>query len=68
MLLLRDDWILRDASQSGPHLVELPFGPAILIFVAIGLISYGLYSFVRARRAPGRPARSARPAATRDGR
>ena len=26
MLLLRDDWILRDASQSGPHLVELPFG------------------------------------------
>ncbi|MDO9458302.1 DUF6758 family protein [Nocardioides sp.] len=26
MLLLRDDWILRDTSQSGPHLVELPFG------------------------------------------
>ena len=26
MLLLRDDWILRDASLSGPHLVELPFG------------------------------------------
>lgn len=26
MLLLRDDWILRDASQSGPHLVEMPFG------------------------------------------
>ena len=26
MLLLRDDWILRDASRSGPHLVELPFG------------------------------------------
>ena len=26
VLLLRDDWILRDASQSGPHLVELPFG------------------------------------------
>jgi hypothetical protein len=26
MLLLRDDWILKDASQSGPHLVELPFG------------------------------------------
>ena len=26
ILLLRDDWILRDASQSGPHLVELPFG------------------------------------------
>ena len=26
MLLLRDDWILRDASQAGPHLVELPFG------------------------------------------
>jgi hypothetical protein len=32
-------------------LVELPFGPAILIFVAIGLIAHGLYSFVRARRA-----------------
>lgn len=32
-------------------LVELPFGPAILIVVAIGLIAYGLYSFVRARRA-----------------
>ena len=29
VLLLRDDWILRDAAQSGPHLVELPFaGPA----------------------------------------
>lgn len=28
VLLLRDDWILRDASQSGPHLVELPFGGA----------------------------------------
>ncbi|WP_370250444.1 DUF6758 family protein [Nocardioides sp.] len=26
MLLLRDDWILRDASGDGPHLVELPFG------------------------------------------
>lgn len=26
ILLLRDDWILRDAAQSGPHLVELPFG------------------------------------------
>jgi len=26
MLLLRDDWILRDTSRSGPHLVELPFG------------------------------------------
>ncbi len=26
MLLLRDDWILRDVSESGPHLVELPFG------------------------------------------
>ncbi len=26
VLLLRDDWILRDAAQSGPHLVELPFG------------------------------------------
>lgn len=26
MLLLRDDWILRDTSQSGPYLVELPFG------------------------------------------
>jgi hypothetical protein len=26
VLLLRDDWILRDASQSGPQLVELPFG------------------------------------------
>lgn len=26
VLLLRDDWILRDASLSGPHLVELPFG------------------------------------------
>ncbi len=25
-LLLRDEWILRDASQAGPHLVELPFG------------------------------------------
>ncbi|MGA8255334.1 MAG: DUF6758 family protein [Nocardioides sp.] len=26
ILLLRDDWILRDTSRSGPHLVELPFG------------------------------------------
>ncbi|CAN5388452.1 hypothetical protein BH09ACT12_BH09ACT12_37600 [soil metagenome] len=26
VLLLRDDWILRDAAQTGPHLVELPFG------------------------------------------
>lgn len=26
VLLLRDDWILRDVAQSGPHLVELPFG------------------------------------------
>ena len=28
MLLLRDDWILKDTSTAGPHLVELPFdGP-----------------------------------------
>ena len=26
MLLLRDDWILRDVSSVGPPLVELPFG------------------------------------------
>ncbi len=26
MLLLRDDWILRDISGAGPQLVELPFG------------------------------------------
>jgi hypothetical protein len=26
MLLLRDDWILRDVSGAGPELVELPFG------------------------------------------
>jgi hypothetical protein len=26
MLLLRDDWILRDVSVAGPQLVELPFG------------------------------------------
>lgn len=26
MLLLHDDWILRDISGAGPHLVELPFG------------------------------------------
>ena len=26
MLLLRDDWILRDVSRLGPPLVELPFG------------------------------------------
>ena len=26
MLLLRDDWILKDTSRAGPHLVELPFG------------------------------------------
>lgn len=26
LLLLRDDWILRDVSGAGPHLVELPFG------------------------------------------
>lgn len=30
MLLLRDDWILRDLSQVGPPLLELPFGgPAL---------------------------------------
>jgi len=32
-------------------LVELPFGPVILVIVGGGLIAYGLYSFVRARRA-----------------
>lgn len=26
MLLLRDDWILRDVSAAGPQLVEMPFG------------------------------------------
>ena len=26
MLLLRDDWILRDVSSIGPPLVEMPFG------------------------------------------
>ena len=26
MLLLRDDWILRDVSGMGPPLVEMPFG------------------------------------------
>lgn len=26
LLLLRDDWILRDVSAAGPQLVELPFG------------------------------------------
>lgn len=26
LLLLRDDWILRDVSGAGPQLVELPFG------------------------------------------
>jgi hypothetical protein len=26
VLLLRDDWILRDVSGLGPPLVELPFG------------------------------------------
>ena len=26
MLLLRDDWILRDVSSVGPPLVEMPFG------------------------------------------
>ena len=26
LLLLRDDWILRDVSVAGPQLVELPFG------------------------------------------
>ena len=26
VLLLRDDWILRDVGAAGPHLVELPFG------------------------------------------
>jgi hypothetical protein len=26
ILLLRDDWILRDVSESGPQLVALPFG------------------------------------------
>jgi hypothetical protein len=29
MLLLHDEWILRDVSGAGPHLVELPFeGPS----------------------------------------
>jgi hypothetical protein len=26
VLLLRDDWILRDVSDAGPELVEMPFG------------------------------------------
>jgi hypothetical protein len=26
LLLLREDWILRDVSGAGPHLVEMPFG------------------------------------------
>jgi hypothetical protein len=30
-------------------LATLPFGPAILILVGVGLIAYGVYSFVRAR-------------------
>lgn len=46
-----------DASESAgldgalKSLVGLPFGPVILIIVGGGLIAYGLYSFVRARRA-----------------
>jgi len=32
-------------------LVALPFGPVLLIVMAIGLIAYALYSFVRARYA-----------------
>ncbi|MFD1713790.1 DUF1206 domain-containing protein [Amnibacterium flavum] len=32
-------------------LVELPFGPVILTAVGLGFIAYGVYSFVRARRA-----------------
>ncbi|MEO6533569.1 MAG: DUF1206 domain-containing protein [Pseudolysinimonas sp.] len=32
-------------------LVGLPFGPVILIVIAIGLIAYAIYSFVRARYA-----------------
>jgi hypothetical protein len=29
MLLMQDEWILRDVSGSGPHLLELPFeGPS----------------------------------------
>jgi hypothetical protein len=32
-------------------LAELPFGAAVLTSVAVGLIAFGLYSFVRARRA-----------------
>ncbi|MCU1551688.1 MAG: hypothetical protein JWR36_2248 [Glaciihabitans sp.] len=30
-------------------LATLPYGPAILILVGVGLIAYGVYSFVRAR-------------------
>jgi hypothetical protein len=26
MLLLRDDWILRDAGDTGPAMLDLPFG------------------------------------------
>jgi hypothetical protein len=26
LLMLRDDWILRDVSNVGPELVEVPFG------------------------------------------
>ena len=26
LLLLRDEWIMRDVSRVGPHLVEIPFG------------------------------------------
>lgn len=30
-------------------LVDLPFGPVLLIIVALGLVAYGLYCFARAR-------------------
>ena len=37
--------------QGLKSLADLPFGVVILVAVAIGLIAYGLYSFVRARYA-----------------
>jgi hypothetical protein len=45
VLLLRDDWILRDVSETGPQLVALPFGgvdPVLSIFWGLLLVLVAL--------------------------
>ncbi len=39
----------KDLDTALSELLHLPFGPVLLGVVALGLIAYGVYSFVEAR-------------------